>query len=119
MKEKELKKIKNKLLRRHKKLEKELRRFATKDKSVDDNFNARFPKFGSKDDENAAEVATFTSNLSLEHSLELSLKEVSDALARLEQGKYGQCEICGQMIEPKRLKAFMSATTCIKCAHEK
>lgn len=43
------------------------------------------------------------------------IHEIDDALERMAAGTYGICEECGQPIDPERLKAFPSATTCITC----
>lgn len=43
---------------------------------------------------------------------------VRRALGRIKLGKYGTCEICGQLIEPARLKAYPEATTCVTCAQK-
>ncbi|MGW6864846.1 TraR/DksA family transcriptional regulator [Streptomyces sp. NPDC054901] len=44
------------------------------------------------------------------------LEELDQALARLEQGQYGQCDICGGTIPPERLEIRPAATTCVHCA---
>lgn len=49
-------------------------------------------------------------------SLQETLAEVSDAIARLETGGYGLCESCGQPIAPARLEAKPAARDCIACA---
>jgi len=78
-------------------------------------YDAKFPDFGDKDDENAAEVAAFEKNLSLEKTLEVSLFNVNKALQKIGAGNYGLCEKCSAPINPKRLEAFPSATTCMAC----
>ncbi|HLN18374.1 MAG TPA: TraR/DksA C4-type zinc finger protein [Acidimicrobiales bacterium] len=40
------------------------------------------------------------------------LDEVDDALVRLEDGRYGTCDACGQPIDDERLAAFPLARTC-------
>jgi DnaK suppressor protein len=40
------------------------------------------------------------------------LNEVDGALARLEEGRYGACEACGQPIDDQRLAAFPLVRTC-------
>jgi RNA polymerase-binding transcription factor DksA len=45
-----------------------------------------------------------------------SLEELDRALARVEDGSYGTCQVCGQAIAPERLEARPAATTCIACA---
>lgn len=42
--------------------------------------------------------------------------EVDGALARVDDGTYGVCLVCGQAIAPARLEARPFATTCIACA---
>ncbi|MFG2752037.1 TraR/DksA family transcriptional regulator [Streptomyces xanthophaeus] len=44
------------------------------------------------------------------------LDELDRALERLEQGEYGQCEVCGTTIAPERLEIRPAATTCVHCA---
>jgi DnaK suppressor protein len=45
-----------------------------------------------------------------------ALKDVEDALLRLDGGTYGLCERCGQPISPARLEAMPAARLCISCA---
>ncbi len=60
---------------------------------------------------------------SLERDAELSLAanqrdllyQTKKALARLESGEYGQCEMCGEAIGKERLMAFPRATQCMEC----
>jgi DnaK suppressor protein len=44
------------------------------------------------------------------------LAEVDAALARLDAGRYGICERCGQPIAPGRLEVRPTARLCIDCA---
>jgi RNA polymerase-binding transcription factor DksA len=39
-------------------------------------------------------------------------KEVSSALARIDDGTYGTCSVCGKTIEKERLEADPAAQTC-------
>ncbi len=41
---------------------------------------------------------------------------INHALERIETGNYGQCEECGEDIDPKRLEAVPYATLCIQHA---
>lgn len=84
-------------------------------KVSDNDYSAKFVDLGEKEDENAAEVALFEKNLSLEKTLEISLYNVNRAIERIEAGDYGVCEKCSQNIDPERLKAFPSATSCMAC----
>jgi DnaK suppressor protein len=45
------------------------------------------------------------------------LAEVDAALARVEAGTYGVCEVCGEPIPDGRLEARPTARTCVEHAH--
>ncbi|WP_010199286.1 TraR/DksA family transcriptional regulator [Psychrobacter sp. PAMC 21119] len=45
-----------------------------------------------------------------------SLSYVENALSRIENGTYGECEVCGKLIEEKRLEALPYATLCMEHA---
>lgn len=47
--------------------------------------------------------------------LENQLEQVRAALNRLDEGTYGNCENCGEPIQPARLRAMPQATLCIDC----
>lgn len=80
-----------------------------------DAFDADFPSHGDKEDENAAEVAEFSDNLSLESELESALKDVHSALKAIDAGTYGECKYCKQTIDTQRLTARPTSTSCIAC----
>jgi DnaK suppressor protein len=44
------------------------------------------------------------------------LRQVEEALERLNAGTYGACRRCGNPIDPERLAAIPWAATCIECA---
>ena len=46
------------------------------------------------------------------------LKKIDDALARIENGSFGICEICEEEISVKRLEARPVTTMCIRCKEE-
>lgn len=46
------------------------------------------------------------------------LVQIEKALSKLENGCYGDCESCGDVIEVKRLKARPFASLCIICQEE-
>lgn len=43
------------------------------------------------------------------------LREVDEALTRIERGEYGHCEECGDDIPAKRLQAIPWARFCVPC----
>ena len=44
------------------------------------------------------------------------LEDVDAALARVAEGRYGTCEVCGQPIPVERLRVRPTARTCVGCA---
>ena len=40
---------------------------------------------------------------------------VDEALVRVRQGSYGECMMCGELVNPKRLQAIPWARYCVKC----
>ena len=70
---------------------------------------------GDKEDENAEEVATYSTNLTLERTLEGNLRDVEKALDRIRKGTYGVCKYCNKEIDEKRLRARPASSSCIDC----
>lgn len=77
--------------------------------------DAKFPSYGDKEDENAAEVAQYSDDLSLEETLNHLLADVEGALKRIENNTYGVCRYCHEEIDQRRLEARPSSSSCIKC----
>ncbi|MBO7542774.1 TraR/DksA C4-type zinc finger protein [bacterium] len=44
------------------------------------------------------------------------LQQVNEALARIEDGTYGFCQMCGKPIPQARLEAIPEAELCLNCA---
>jgi RNA polymerase-binding transcription factor DksA len=109
-------KFKEELEKNKANLEKDLEAFATKDKNVEGNWEAKRINAEDTDmEEKADEVEEYDNLLSLEHSLELKLKDVNGALEKISAGTYGICEKCGNEIEEKRLQVCPEAKLCMKC----
>ncbi len=62
----------------------------------------------------ADEIGNFENNVAILKNLEIRFKEVNDALRRITEGKYGICEVGGELIEDDRLEANPAANTCKK-----
>ncbi|MFJ1612984.1 MULTISPECIES: TraR/DksA family transcriptional regulator [unclassified Streptomyces] len=66
------------------------------------------------------EADTGTKNITREHEMSLAanaqemLDQTERALARLDAGTYGLCEICGNPIGKARMQAFPRATLCVE-----
>ena len=68
----------------------------------------------SQADENtlADSVEAYEENLAIVNTLEKRYQEIRDALAKIEKGTYGLCEVCSEPIDEKRLEANPSARFC-------
>jgi RNA polymerase-binding transcription factor DksA len=56
--------------------------------------------------------------LGLIESEQVTLDLVNEALGRMEQGKFGRCVECGELISKPRLEAIPYARHCIRCARK-
>ena len=106
---------KQKLLDEKNHLETDLADFTKKNPHNADDYEAKFPDYGDEEDENAREVAQYTANKPLEISLENTLRDVNQALLRLEKGTYGICKYCKKPIDEKRLRARPTSSACVSC----
>lgn len=107
--------IKAKLLAEEKRISGELEQISTKSSKNPDDYDATFKELGDKEDENAAEVAEFSDNLTLERELEAALRDIHGSLKRLELGTYGVCKYCSKPIDERRLVARPMSSACIEC----
>jgi len=115
------KQLKNNLEKEKTKLIKDLKSFASKDNKVKGNWLTRFPFFGisrSHSDESAEKIEEYENLLSVEHTLELHLKDINGALDKIKSNTFGICDKCKKEIELKRLKIVPEAKRCLKCSRE-
>ena len=72
---------------------------------------------GRGSDNHLGDMATATFDRELDEGLEegaqQTLEQVDRALARIDDGSYGTCEVCGREIGAERLRARPWATLCI------
>ena len=117
--------LKEKLEKDKESIEKQLEKFATKDKKLKDDWDTRFPRFDVRETGSAAleqaadEVEEYSTLLPIEYSLELRLKNISLALEKIKMGKYGICEKCQKKIREERLKIYPAAQYCLNCEKPK
>ncbi len=113
--------FKDSLLKEKEILETELKKFAQKDSKSKDDWDTKYPNFGQANsgsniaEEAADEVEEYATLLPIEHNLELRLRDVNDALKKIETGKYGLCEKCGNDISSERLEVYPEAKKCQNC----
>lgn len=108
-----IEKVKQMLLTEKSKLSSELTKMTQKDPN--DGSATKFPNYGDTEDENAAEVAEYVTNISLEENLEKNLRDVEKALEQITKGTYGVCKYCKKPIEEKRLLARPASSACVEC----
>jgi RNA polymerase-binding protein DksA len=76
----------------------------------------------SSNDNHLADTASETYERELDEGLEEDargqLREVEEALARIEGGTYGTCNVCGKEIPLERLEAVPWTTLCIEDARK-
>lgn len=89
-----------------------------KSSSVKDPVTGEYNTVPSSDEQESDEldIATrdeyFEEDAALNYEFSDQLKDVKDALNKIENGTYGTCEECNQNIEEDRLAAVPSARTC-------
>jgi len=106
--------LKEKLLQEKKEIGEEIVRIARPTKDAV-SFDTTLNEIGTGEDENASEVEEYADNLALESTLEKQLKDVVEALEKIETGNYGKCENCGADIPIDRLRAYPAAKKCLNC----
>jgi DnaK suppressor protein len=108
--------LKKSLLAEKSKLEEELGLIANKDADDAGDYETKFEDLGRDDEDNAEEVEEYSNKIGITETLEKKLKEVNDALTRIDNDTYGICENCqDEEIPIDRLRAYPAAKTCLKC----
>lgn len=104
--------FKTKLLAEKAKLQSELGDIGSN--KNDDNWDAKntIDADTADDTEVADKFEELEINEGIVSTLEIQLKDVDDALDKIESGSYGKCETCNEQIEEDRLEANPSARTC-------
>jgi len=111
---KTIEEFKERLLNRKKALIDELSDFAEKSSDEKGGWKTKYVDVGDSWDDNAFEVTEYGTNLSIEQTLKLRLKNINGALERIEKNTYGLCEKDGEPIPVERLKANPETKTCLE-----
>ena len=116
-------KYKDQLLAEKKQLEEDLSGIATKKLNLDGEAWNAVPADREQEVEMRDEVADrfedLTERASNERTFEGHLQDIDEALARITDGRYGVCKVCGAEIEEDRLEANPAAATCKAHIEEK
>jgi DnaK suppressor protein len=93
----------------------ELERIAQYDADTD-TYNATQPDYDAGSPENEGdegdESEDFQTRTAMASDLSKTLKEIDEALEKIEKGTYGRCEANGNWIDEDRLVAYPAAKTC-------
>lgn len=67
--------------------------------------------------EQAIELENGETLVALDGEVRTEIRQIEDALRRLEDGSYGNCIRCGEPVAVRRLEALPHAALCIDCAN--
>ena len=110
-----IEKLRKELVERKNQILEDLKDIGSNEKKDGEERKVKFPDFGDKADENAQEISEYTTNLATDKVLEKTLRDIDNALKRIEDNKYGICKYCKKSIGEKRMVARSVASACIDC----
>lgn len=112
--------FKNLLEKQEGEIERTIRQMKHNDTSEQDKWS---PTELSNYDNHPAEMGTQLFQAELNTALKVHeehiLKDIHDALGRIEDGTFGKCAFCGRQIDEERLEAIPYARLCMECEQNK
>ena len=72
--------------------------------------------FGKRVGEGTAMAVDRLSQVAVHDNLQLTMADIDRALAKVDEGTYGTCDVCGEPIPAGRLEALPWATRCVRDA---
>ena len=72
--------------------------------------------FGKRVGDGTTEAVGRLTDIGVGDSLERVLARTERAVAKLDDGSYGMCDVCGDPIPAGRLRALPDAVLCLRCA---
>jgi DnaK suppressor protein len=72
--------------------------------------------FGKRIGDGTTEAISRLTEIGVGQSLESTLARIERALSKLDEGTYGDCDICGKPIARARLQAMPDSVMCLNCA---
>lgn len=73
------------------------------------------PQYGKRIGDHTSDALETRRNVAAAETLRLQREEVRRALAKLDEGSYGRCDGCGELIASERLEALPWAAECLGC----
>lgn len=74
--------------------------------------------FGKRVGEGTSQAVERIAQVDAARALETKLRDVERALAKLDEGTYGTCDVCGGRIGEERLGAILWAVRCVDDARQ-
>ena len=71
--------------------------------------------FGKRIGDGTIEAVDRLNQIGVGRGLESRLERVDRALAKLADGTYGTCDVCGDASDPRRMRAAPESTDCVAC----
>ena len=106
MEQQDLDYFKRELVRKKSDLEGQLGRLAKENPAIEGDYVTKFNPTGEDLEDEATDTESFINDVPVEHELEKTLKQVNEALERIEAGTYGISLGSGEEIPIDRLKAI-------------
>jgi DnaK suppressor protein len=72
--------------------------------------------FGKRVGDGTTEAVGRLTDIGVGDSLERALARTDRAMAKLDDGTYGMCDVCGETIPAGRLRALPDAGLCLRCS---
>jgi DnaK suppressor protein len=72
--------------------------------------------FGKRIGDGTTEAISRLTEIGVGQSLESTLARIERALGKLDEGTYGDCDVCGKPIARARLQAMPDSVMCLECA---
>jgi DnaK suppressor protein len=72
--------------------------------------------FGKRIGDGTIEAVSRLTDIGVGRNLETEAELVDRALAKLAEGTYGLCDVCGEAIPARRLEARPESVLCVRCA---
>jgi DnaK suppressor protein len=72
--------------------------------------------FGKRVGDGTTEAVERLSTTATARSITHSIGDIDRALAKLDDGSYGRCDVCGKEIGAARMEALPAASRCVLCA---
>ncbi|MBW7459174.1 TraR/DksA C4-type zinc finger protein [Paenibacillus sepulcri] len=116
LKQKQLEELKHRLAEEKEELESHFRLEDAEERGTMTDSNGELSAYDNHPADLGTEAFERGRDMAVDESMENKLREVNEALVRMEEGTYGQCRECGETIEYERLQALPTAQTCIQDA---